>query len=85
MSASSTHEQLLTIAEVAAHLRCSRAHVFNMINGKVSGTTPLPALALGRRKLVRQGSLDRWKRENEGVADGDKLRPAPDFDAAGRA
>ena len=32
-------DKILTIAEVAAELRCSKAHVYNAINGKVAGGT----------------------------------------------
>lgn len=46
--------EILTVAEVAARLRCSKAHVCNAINGKVRGITPLPAISMGRRKLVRR-------------------------------
>lgn len=56
---------ILTLAEVARELRCSKAHVCNVINGKVHGTPPLPTVALGRRKLVRRASLDEWIRANE--------------------
>lgn len=57
--------EVLTIPEVARHLRCSKAHVYNAINGKVEGVTPLPAIRMGRRKLVRRSSLEAWKRANE--------------------
>jgi hypothetical protein len=56
---------VLTAMEVARELRCSKAHVFNLINGKVSGIPPLPALWLGRRRLVRRRSLDHWMAANE--------------------
>jgi excisionase family DNA binding protein len=58
-------DQILTTAEIAAELRCSKAHVYKAINGKVSGVTRLPAIHMGRRKLVRRSSLELWKRENE--------------------
>ena len=32
-------DKILTIAEVAAELRCSKAHVYNAINGMVAGGT----------------------------------------------
>jgi len=41
------HSEVLTVAEVAQRLRCSKAHVCNAINGKVKGVTPLPAIAMG--------------------------------------
>jgi excisionase family DNA binding protein len=56
---------VLTAAEVARELRCSKAHVHNLINGKVDGARPLPSLWLGRRRLVRRSSLDQWIAANE--------------------
>jgi excisionase family DNA binding protein len=55
----------MTLEEVAIALRCSKAHVCNLINGKVRGARPLPALRLGRRKLVRRSSLEEWISSNE--------------------
>ena len=57
--------EILTASEVARELRCSKAHVHNLINGKVNGAGPLPAIALGRRRLVRRTSLNDWVRANE--------------------
>jgi len=57
-------DEILTVAEVAIELRCSKAHVYNAISGKL-GSVQLPAISMGRRKLVRRSSLDLWKRENE--------------------
>ena len=51
----------LTIEEVAADLRCSKAHVYNLVNGKVKGTPRLPSIGFGRRKLVRRATLELWK------------------------
>lgn len=45
-------DDILTVSEVAVELRCSKAHVFNAINGKVAGVSPLPAIHMGRRKLI---------------------------------
>jgi excisionase family DNA binding protein len=79
-------DEVLTIAEVAADLRCSKAHVYHAINGKVSGVSALPAITMGRRKLVRRSSLERWKRTNErGGLGPDILSGSPEVDAAGRA
>ena len=57
--------EVLTVAEVAQHLRCSKAHVYNLINGSVRGVSQLPAIALGRRKLVRKSTLESWEGLNE--------------------
>ena len=61
----SSNDGVLTITEVAEDLRCSKVHVGNMINGKVKGVHPLPAIAMGRRKLVLRSTLERWKRLSE--------------------
>ena len=56
---------VLTVIEVSGLLRCSKAHVHNLINGKVHGVAPLPSLFLGRRRLVRRESLETWIDQNE--------------------
>jgi excisionase family DNA binding protein len=56
---------LLTITEVAELLHCSKAHVCNVVAGRVSGCTPIPAVRLGRRTLVRRSSLLAWIGANE--------------------
>ena len=61
----STSHDVLTVSEVADELRCSRAHVHNLINGRVSGVKPLPAIPLGRRRTVRRESLNEWIASNE--------------------
>jgi hypothetical protein len=76
-------DEVLTIAEVAAELRCSKAHVHNAINGILVGVSPLPAIHMGRRKLVRRSALERWKRQNErGSCDG-IITASPEVDAVG--
>ena len=68
MEAQQAHDAILTLAEVARALRCSKAHVHNLIAGKVPGVRPLPSLRLGRRRLVRQPSLEEWIRATENGA-----------------
>lgn len=77
-------DDILTVSEVAVELRCSKAHVFNAINGKVAGVSPLPAIHMGRRKLIRRSALERWKRANEKGSFGDMISPSLEVDAAGR-
>jgi hypothetical protein len=60
--------EILTVAEIAVELRCSKAHVYNVIAGKVDGVHPLPAICLGRWKLVRRASLEYCKKSNESGA-----------------
>jgi excisionase family DNA binding protein len=52
--------EILTIREVADVLRCSKAHVCNVLRGRVQGLPRLNHLALGRRKLIRREWLDQW-------------------------
>jgi len=51
---------ILTLPETARELRCSRAHVNNIIAGKVDDLPPLPILRLGRRRLIRHEALVNW-------------------------
>jgi excisionase family DNA binding protein len=51
---------VLTVAEVARELRCSKAHVHNIINGRVPHLPPLPVLRIGRRVLIRYDGLKAW-------------------------
>jgi excisionase family DNA binding protein len=73
-------DEILTVAEVARELRCSKAHVHHAINGKLAGVTTLPAIRMGRRKLVRRSALENWKRANERGAL-DAIMPLPEIDA----
>lgn len=57
---------ILTLADVAQVLRCSKAHVSNIIRGKVAHLPPLPTVRIGRRVLVRDESLEKWMRIVEG-------------------
>jgi hypothetical protein len=56
---------LLTLANVAKLLHCSKAHVSNVIAGRVPGCLPIPTVRLGRRKLVRRESLVSWIERSE--------------------
>jgi excisionase family DNA binding protein len=58
-------DSLLTLAQVARELRCSKGHVQNLIHGRVASTCPLPSVTLGRRRLVRFARLREWIRSNE--------------------
>jgi excisionase family DNA binding protein len=63
---------LLTVAEVAKLLHCSKTHVCNVVAGRVNGCTPLPAMRLGRRMLLRRESVLSWIEQN------DKITTSPD-------
>jgi len=70
-------DEVLTVAEVASELRCSKAHVLNCIHGRVHGVTALPSLSLGRRKLVRRSALEQWKYDNERIAGNAMITASP--------
>jgi hypothetical protein len=56
---------ILTVKEVAHILRCSRAHVHNVLVGKIPGVPRLTHLNIGRRKVVRKEWLDQWLEANK--------------------
>jgi len=58
-------DDVLTVAQVATELHCSKPHVYKAIRGAIAGVSKLPAIPMGRKKLIRRSSLERWKRENE--------------------
>ena len=78
---SSESREVLSIAEVARILGCSKAHVCNAINGKVKGVTPLPAISMGRRKLVRMRSLELWLTCNDPLQSHGIMQPSHSDDA----
>jgi hypothetical protein len=70
---------LLTLADVAKLLHCSKAHVCKAVAGLVPGCPAIPAVSLGRRKLVRRATLLLWIERNERPAANDNMRgPAND-------
>ena len=54
------NQEILTLREVAAVLRCSKAHTAKLLNGEIRGLPPLTHVAMGRRKVVRREWLDTW-------------------------
>ena len=69
---------LLTVNEVAQLLHCSKAHVSNVIAGRVHDCPPIPAICLGRRKLVRRASLLSWIENSEQAAVAGKIPLSPE-------
>lgn len=59
---------LLTLADAAKLLHCSKAHICKAVSGRVQGCPPIPAVSLGRRKLIRREALRLWIESNERVA-----------------
>jgi excisionase family DNA binding protein len=65
MHPDTTAFDLLTLAEVAKLLHCSKAHVCNILSGRVDGCVPIPSVRMGRRLLVRRETLMVWIERNE--------------------
>ena len=51
---------ILTLKEVSKELRCSKAHLSHIINGKVAGLPPLSVARIGRRVIIRREALLNW-------------------------
>lgn len=51
---------VLTLGEAASIIRCSKAHLQNVLSGRVDNVPPLPCVRVGRRILIRRESLERW-------------------------
>jgi excisionase family DNA binding protein len=52
--------QVLTLAQAAEHLRISKTHLCNVINGKVPGVPRLRHAQIGRRILIKREWMDEW-------------------------
>ena len=57
------HPQVMTLQQAAAYLRISKAHLSNVINGKVPGVPPMRYAAVGRRILIKRVWADQWLEE----------------------
>jgi excisionase family DNA binding protein len=51
---------ILTVAQVAELLQCSKAHVCNIIRGKFPQLPPLPVIRIGRRLVIRKDAFEKW-------------------------
>jgi excisionase family DNA binding protein len=60
--------RVLNLAEAAALVRCSRAHLCNIVNGKIRGIPRLPSVRIGRRVLFRRESLEQWLQQVESAS-----------------
>jgi hypothetical protein len=76
------NDEILTVLDVATELRGSKAHVHNAIKGKVAGVSQLPAIHMGRRKLIRRSALEQWKTANERNPFDDMMPKSSKVDAA---
>ena len=51
---------VLSLKQAASYLQVSKAHLSNLINGKVPGLTPMRSFRLGRRVLIKREWIDQW-------------------------
>jgi excisionase family DNA binding protein len=51
---------VMTLTQAAEYLQVSKAHLSNVINGKVPGIAPVRSFRLGRRVLIRREWIDAW-------------------------
>jgi excisionase family DNA binding protein len=50
----------MTLKQAAAYLQISKAHLSNVINGKVAEVPPLRYFRVGRRILFKREWVDEW-------------------------
>ena len=51
---------VLTLEQTAHYLQLSKAHLSNVIRGKVIGVPPLRSFSVGRRILFKREWIDDW-------------------------
>jgi excisionase family DNA binding protein len=51
---------IMSLMQAAEYLQVSKAHLSNVINGKVRGVTPIRSVRVGRRILIKREWLDHW-------------------------
>jgi excisionase family DNA binding protein len=54
------HPAVMSLKQAAAYLQVSKAHLSNVINGKVDGVPPVRCVRLGRRILIKREWIDAW-------------------------
>lgn len=56
---------VMTLDQTAAYLQVSKAHLSNLINGKVPGVSPLRCHRAGRRILIKREWIEEWLDSSE--------------------
>ena len=56
---------VMTLKQAASYLQVSKAHLSNVINGKVRGVAPVRSIRLGRRILIKREWIDEWLESSE--------------------
>ena len=55
-----TESSVMNLRQAAAYLQVSRAHLSNVIQGKVFGVPPVRCFRVGRRVLIKREWIDEW-------------------------
>src|SRR6266852_690908 len=61
MSETNEHSSVLTLKQAAEYLRISKAHLSNVINGRVPDVPTLSCARIGRRILIKREWADEWQ------------------------
>ncbi len=51
---------VLTLKQAAEYLRISKAHLSNILRGKVPGVPPMRCARIGRRTVIKLAWADEW-------------------------
>jgi len=84
LNTAESRDPILTVSEVAQELRCCKAQVHKLIHGLVKGVSKLPAISIGRKKIIRRSSLTEWIQSNEANQGRVILGDQPGKNAVGR-
>jgi hypothetical protein len=57
----------MTLSQAALYLRVSKAHLSNVLSGKVPGVAPCRSFRLGRRILMKREWIDQWLESSHGT------------------
>ena len=60
MSDQRAQTSVFTLEQAAAYLQVSKAHLSNVIAGKVRGVLPVRSFRIGRRILIKREWIDDW-------------------------
>jgi len=65
-SVSTGPSTVLDLKQTAKYVGISKAHLSNVLNGKVNGVPPLRCARIGRRILIKREWADEWLDEMAG-------------------
>jgi excisionase family DNA binding protein len=60
MANATIQSPVMTLKQAAAYLQVSKAHLSNVVSGKVAAVPPLRCFRIGRRVLIKREWVDNW-------------------------